>query len=147
MLNIWFEKVVKPRTRGNAYLFRYADDFLALFEFEDDARKYYEVLPKRLGKFNLEVAQEKTRLIPFGRNSGSKDTFDFLGFTHINGKTRNGCYRVIHRTSQKKLGVKRQAMKQWLRLNMHNPVSDIFKGLNLEFPPGISNNKRVRKRC
>lgn len=147
VLDIWFEKVVKPRMRGKAYLFRYADDFLALFEFEDDARKYYEVLPKRLGKFNLEVAQEKTRLIPFGRNSGSKDTFDFLGFTHINGKTRNGCYRVVHRTSQKKLSVKRQAMKQWLRLNMHKPVSDIIKGLNLRLMGhyryyGISGNTK-----
>jgi group II intron reverse transcriptase/maturase len=147
VLDIWFEKMVKPRMRGKAYLYRYADDFLALFEFEDDARKYYEVLPRRLGKFNLEVAQEKTRLIPFGRNSGSKDTFDFLGFTHINGKTRNGCYRVMHRTSKKKLIAKRQAMKQWLRLNMHNPVRDIIRGLNLRLMGhyryyGISGNSK-----
>lgn len=130
VLDIWFEKVVKPRMRGKAYLFRYADDFLALFEYEEDARKYYEVLPKRLGKFNLEVALEKTRLIPFGRNSGSKETFDFLGFTHINGKDRKGHYRVVHRTSKKKLSAKQQAMKQWLRLNMHSPVCDILEGLN-----------------
>ncbi|NCB98909.1 MAG: hypothetical protein EOM36_11195 [Bacteroidia bacterium] len=147
VLDIWFEKVVKPRMKGKAYLFRYADDFLALFEFEDDARKYYDVLPMRLGKFNLEVAQEKTRLIPFGRNSGSKETFDFLGFTHINGKSRKGCYRVMHRTSKKKLIAKRKAMKQWLRLNMHSPVSDIIRGLNLRLLGhyryyGISGNSK-----
>lgn len=147
VLDIWFEKVVKPRLRGEAYLFRYADDFLALFEYEDDARKYYEVLPKRLSKFNLEVAPEKTRMIPFGRSSGSRETFDFLGFTHINGKSRKGGYRVVHRTSKKRLVAKRQAMKQWLRLNMHNPVRDIIRGLNMRLVGhyryyGISGNSK-----
>lgn len=130
VLDLWFEKVVKPRMRGEAYLFRYADDFLVLFQHEDDARKFYETLPKRLAKFNLEVAEDKTRMIRFGRGTGSKETFDFLGFTHINGKTKNGNYAIVHRTSKKKLLAKQQALKQWLRWNMHRPVKEIFRGLN-----------------
>lgn len=90
VLDLWFMKKVVPAMRGKAFRYRYADDFLVLFQFEEDARRFYEVLPKRLGKFSLTVAEEKTRIIPFGRNSESKETFDFLGFTHINGKTRNG---------------------------------------------------------
>jgi len=130
VLDLWFEKVVKPRMRGEAYLFRYADDFLGLFQHEDDARKFYETLPKRLARFKLEVAEDKTRMIRFGRGTGSKETFDFLGFTHINGKTRNGNYAIVHRTSKKKLRMKQQTVKQWLRWNMHRPVREIFRGLN-----------------
>jgi hypothetical protein len=103
VLDLWFEKVVKPRMRGEAYLFRYADDFLGLFQHEDDARKFYKTLPKRLAKFNLEVAEDKTR---------------------------NGNYAIVHRTSKKKLKMKQQTVKQWLRWNMHRPVREIFRGLN-----------------
>jgi hypothetical protein len=83
-----------------------------------------------LEKFNLKVAEEKTGIIPFARNSGSKETFDFLGFTHINGKTRKGYYRVVHRTSQKKMNAKRQEIKLWLMMNMHKPVGELIIGLN-----------------
>ena len=107
-----------------------ATHLLGLFQYEDDARKFYEALPKRLAKFNLEVAEDKTRMIRFGRGTGSKETFDFLGFTHINGKTKNGNYAIVHRTSKKKLKMKKQAVKQWLRWNMHRPVREIFRGLN-----------------
>jgi len=130
VLDLWFAKVVKPRMRGQAYVFRYADDFLGLFEHEEDARKFYEVLPKRLAKFSLEVAEDKTRMIRFGRGTDSKKTFEFLGFTHINGKARNGSYAIVHRTSKQKLKAKQQAVKQWLRWNMHRPVREIFSGLN-----------------
>ncbi|MBN2860089.1 MAG: group II intron reverse transcriptase/maturase [Sphaerochaetaceae bacterium] len=130
VLDLWFTKKVLPLMKGKAFLYRYADDFLVLFQDEEDAKRFYEVLPKRLGKFNLKVAEEKTRIIPFGRKSGSKETFDFLGFTHINGKTRNGYYRVVHRTSQKKLKAKRQEIKLWMMKNMHRPVRELITGLN-----------------
>jgi group II intron reverse transcriptase/maturase len=130
VLDLWFTKKVHPLMRGKAFLYRYADDFLVLFQYEEDAKRFYEVLPKRLEKFNLKVAEEKTRIIPFGRNSGSKETFDFLGFTHINGKTRKGYYRVVHRTSQKKLQAKRQEIKLWMMMNMHRPVQELIMGLN-----------------
>jgi len=128
-LDLWFAKVVKPRMKGKAFLQRYADDFIAEFEFESDAKKFYEVLPKRLGKFGLEVAQEKTRIIPFG-NSQSHENFDFLGFTFINGKTRKGNYTVIIATSAKKLKAKKLAVKEWIKKQMHKPVDEIIYHLN-----------------
>ena len=67
VLDQWFENDVKPRLRGEAYLIRYADDFICAFECESDARAFQSVLPKRLGRFSLEVAEEKTKLLRFGR--------------------------------------------------------------------------------
>ena len=102
VLDIWFEKSIKPRLKGRARLIRYCDDFIIMFRFEEDAKKVYEVLPKRLGKFSLEIEPEKTRILPFGRFKGTKETFDFLGFTHFNSKTRTGKYTVGHKISKKK---------------------------------------------
>ena len=114
VLDLWFEKAIKPKLRGEAYYVRYADDFLVMFQYEDDAEAVMKVLPKRLGKFSLEIAPEKTRILPFGRFRGTKDNFDFLGFTFFNTKTRTGKYRLGIRTSKKKLKIKRQAAKKWL---------------------------------
>ena len=130
VLDLWFEKVVRSRMKGKAFIFRYADDFLTTFEYEEDAKKFYDVLPKRLAKFELEVATEKTRIIPFGRNSKSKETFEFLGFKFINGKTRNGYYKVAIITSPKKLKAKRQEVKLWIKSQMHMPVIEIINKLN-----------------
>ena len=71
MLDLWFEKVVRPRLKGEAYYVRYADDFLIMFQYEEDAIRVMNVLPKRLGKFSLEVAVDKTRILPFGRCKGT----------------------------------------------------------------------------
>lgn len=81
VLDLWFEKAIKPRLRGEAYYVRYADAFQVMFQYEDDAKAVMGVLPKRLAKFSLEVAPDKTRILPFGRFRGTKDDFDFLGFT------------------------------------------------------------------
>ena len=102
VLDLWFEKAIKERLRGEAYLIKYADDFVIMFEYEDEACRVYEVLKKRLAKFGLELAEDKTRILPFGRNSKTKDTFDFLGFTHVNSITRTGKYTVGHLISKKK---------------------------------------------
>lgn len=151
VLDLWFEKVVKRHTRGEAYLIRYADDFLACFQYEDDAQRFYSVLPKRLAKFSLEVAEEKTRIIPFGRNSNSKEKFDFLGFTHINAKTRDGSYTVLHLTSRKKLKVKMLEMKKWLNDANQWPVVEILAQLNQKLRGhyqfyGVSGNFRSMKK-
>jgi group II intron reverse transcriptase/maturase len=130
VLDLWFEKVVKRHLRGEAYLYRYADDFVVLFQYEDDAKRFYEALVKRLAKFKLAVAEEKTRIIPFGRYTGTKETFDFLGFTHVNAVTRTGKYTVLHLTSKKKLKAKRESAKQWIRWNMHRPVMEIVGKLS-----------------
>lgn len=130
VLDLWFEKVAKRHLRGEAYLYRYADDYVVLFQYEDDAKRFYEVMLKRLAKFKLTVAEEKTRIIPFGRYKGTKETFDFLGFTHVNASTRTGKYTVLHLTSKKKLKAKRESAKQWIRWNMHRPVMEIVRTLS-----------------
>ena len=123
VLDLWFEKVIKPRLRGEAYYVRYADDFLILFQYENEAKCVLEELKTRLGKFSLEVAEDKTRILPIGRFKGTKEDFDFLGFTFYNAKTRGNKYRLGIRTSKKKLKAKRQAAKEWLRTRLTKPVS------------------------
>ena len=127
VLDLWFEKAVKPKLRGEAYYVRYADDFLILFQYENEARQVMEALKPRLGKFALEVAEEKTRILPIGRFKGTKEDFDFLGFTFYNTKTRGGKYRLGIRSSKKKLKAKRQAAKAWLRTRLTKPVAETMK--------------------
>lgn len=124
VLDLWFEQAIKPRLRGESYYVRYADDFLIMFQYESDAKAVMDVLPKRLGKFSLEVAPEKTRILPFGRHEGTKDDFDFLGFTFFNTVTRKGKFRIGVRTSKKKLIAKRQSAKTWLRQQLTKPISE-----------------------
>ena len=127
VLDLWFEKAVKPKLRGEAYYVRYADDFLILFQYENEARAVMEALKPRLGKFSLEVAEDKTRILPMGRFKGTKEDFDFLGFTFYNTKTRGGKYRLGVRTSKKKLKAKRQAAKTWLHTRLTRPVAETMK--------------------
>ena len=129
VLDLWFEKGIKPRLKGEAYYVRYADDFLIMFQYENEARKVMQALIPRLGKFGLEVAEDKTRILPIGRFKGTKEDFDFLGFTFYNTKTRTGKYRVGVRTSKKKLKAKKQAVKAWLKTRLTKPVADTMKTL------------------
>ena len=129
VLDLWFEKGIKPRLKGEGYYVRYADDFLIMFQYENEARKVMQALIPRLGKFGLEVAEDKTRILPIGRFKGTKEDFDFLGFTFYNTKTRTGKYRVGVRTSKKKLKAKKQAAKAWLRTRLTKPVADTMKTL------------------
>ena len=136
VLDMWFDKVIKAKSKGDAYIIRYADDFVCMFQYEHEAKAFYQSLKEKLAKFGLELAEDKSRIIRFGRfakqNSvdGKMETFDFLGFTHINGKTRTGKYRVVHRTSRKKMAAKKQAAKNWLNENMHGKPSDTIEVLN-----------------
>ena len=127
VLDFWFEKGVKPRLRGEAYYVRYADDFLIMFQYEEEAQKVLRALKPRLGKFSLELAEEKTRILPIGRFKGTKEDFDFLGFTFYNTKTRTGKYRVGVRTSKKKLKAKKQAAKAWLKTRLTKPLAMTMK--------------------
>ena len=129
VLDLWFEKGIKPRLKGEAYYVRYADDFLIMFQYENEARKVMQALIPRLGKFGLEVAEDKTRILPIGRFKGTKEDFDFLGFTFYNTKTRTGKYRVGVRTSKKKLKAKKQAAKAWLKTRLTKPVADTMRTL------------------
>ena len=129
VLDTWFEYEIKPRLHGEAYYVRYADDFLIMFQYENDAKAVMSVLPKRLGRFSLEVAEDKTRILPFGRFKGTKEDFDFLGFTFFNTTTRTGKYRVGVRTSKKKLKAKKQAAKAWLRQQLTKPIARTMETL------------------
>jgi group II intron reverse transcriptase/maturase len=132
VLDMWFEISVKKSSRGMAEMVRYADDFICCFQYEDDARKFYEALKVRLAKFGLELSEDKSQIIKFGRFAG-KDagTFDFLGFTLISGKSRSGWFCVLYRTSERKLKVKRANMRKWLWQNMHTPIGELIKKLNV----------------
>lgn len=139
VLDLWFEKVVRKQCRGEAYIVRYADDFVCCFQYEQDAQNFYQALIKRLKKFNLEVAEDKTKIIPFGRfaseqcqREGSKkpQTFDFLGFTHYCGKSNNGKFRVKRKTSSKKMRAKLKQMKGWLKANRNLDIKLIMDKLN-----------------
>ena len=133
VLDKWFVFLKnKGYFKGEAFLVRYADDFVVLFQYEDEANKFYEVLKKRLAKFDLELEESKSRIIPFGRYKGTKETFDFLGFTHINGVNRTGKYKLIHHTSKKKLRQKKENVKKWLKENMHNSIKEIVPKLNVK---------------
>lgn len=122
-LDLWFERVFKRQCRGEAYLFRFADDFVACFQYRQDAERFLEGLKQRLAKFHLEIEPTKTKLIEFGRFAEENATckgrkpeqFDFLGFTHYCGRTRRGSFKVKRRTSQKKFRAKLKEMNVWLR--------------------------------
>jgi len=122
-LDLWFERSFRKQCRGEAYYFRFADDFLACFQYREDAARFYAALPERLGKFHLEVEPTKTKLLEFGRfaqgnaeRAGKQPaTFEFLGFTHYCGLTRQGSFKVKRRTSKKKFRAKLKEWKAWLR--------------------------------
>lgn len=126
-----YEIVLKKYAKGEIYYVRYADDFLMMFQYEEEANKVLELLRTRLAKFGLEVAEDKTRIIPIGRFKGTKEDFDFLGFTFFNTKTRGGKYRLGVRTSRKKLKLKKQTVKAWLRTRLTKPVAETMMLINL----------------
>lgn len=145
VLDLWFELYIKIKCKGGAYLIRYADDFVCCFEKEEDARMFYAELKDRLKKFDLELAEDKSRIIPFGNND-SKEKFDFLGFTHINGTNRKGNYKLVHHTSGKKSKAKKQAVKLWLTESVRiYKIPYLIKKLNIKLQGtfryyGVSDN-------
>lgn len=130
VLDTWFVYVSNHEFSGEMYMVRYADDFVCLFQYEQEAQRFYRMLVERMKKFGLELAEDKSRIMPFGRYKGTKESFDFLGFTHINGKSHWGKYCVLHRTSKKKLKQKRQSAKQWLREHIHESIPETIEKLN-----------------
>ena len=129
VLDNWFY-VIKKEFKGEMYLIRYADDFVVMFQYEEEARKFYKMLIERMNKFKLELAEDKTRILPFGRFKGTKEEFNFLGFTISNGMTLNGKYRPNIKTNNKKLKQKFEVAKKWLHDNMHKPVLEV--GLSIK---------------
>jgi len=130
-LDLWFQKVVVPHCSGEACLIRYADDFVCAFEKQEDAQRFYEALGKRLGKFGLELSEEKTRVIPFSPTIRSdKTNFDFLGFEFRWGKDRAGKPNVKRRTARKNLRSSLKRFNEWCKKNRHLRLPELFKQLN-----------------
>jgi RNA-directed DNA polymerase len=123
VLDLWFSHRIKKQCQGEAYYFRFADDFLACFQYKGDAGLFRNRLNDRLEGFGLEAAEEKTRSIEFGRFAraeaqarGQKPKeFTFLGFTHYCGKTRKGNFRLKRRTSRKKFAQSLREFTEWAR--------------------------------
>lgn len=127
VLDVWFETTVKPRLLGRAFLVRYADDFVIVFERRDDAERVYAVLPQRFAKYGLTLHPEKTKLLNFGRPRdggapGEPASFDFLGFTHSWQRSQRGYWVVKQRTAAKRLRRALCAVGEWCRRNRHRPV-------------------------
>ena len=132
VLDVWFEREVKPRLHGDGTLVRYADDFVIVFEWEADARRVMEVLPKRFGKYSLTLHPEKTRLLKFTRPrpDGRKDdedegsgSFDFLGLTHHWRKSLKGTMVVCRRTMRTRFSRGLARIDEWCGQNRHLPLA------------------------
>jgi group II intron reverse transcriptase/maturase len=123
VLDLWFEKRFARECAGKAYLIRYADDYLACFEQEADARRFLTEMTQRLARFDLEVEPSKTAIVRFGRGVMGRQanavegarTFSFLGLTHYVGRSRRGRFVVGRKTDAKRLGKKLKLLNQRLR--------------------------------
>ena len=131
-LDLWAVKSAFPKLKGEAHLVRYADDFIVMFQHESEARAFYEALKLRMARFGLKLAEDKTRILPFGRRKGTKETFDFLGFTHFNARTRTGKYTVGHRVAKKKMKQKKENIKKWIKENRTMPLASMLRALNVK---------------
>ncbi len=132
VFDLWVEAWRKKCAQGDVIVVRYADDSVVGFQHRAEADRFLEDLRKRLGKFGLELHPDKTRRIEFGRfaeqdrkrrGEGKPETFDFLGFTHISGKTQKGYFTVKRKTVGKRLRAKLEQIKRQLRARMHDPVA------------------------
>jgi len=131
--DLWVKQWRGRHARGDVIVVRYADDWVAGFQYREDAERFQRAADERLGRFGLKLHPDKTRLIEFGRfardqrsrmGQGKPDTFDFLGFTHCCGKTRKGKFMVLRLTSGKRLRAKLLAVKTELRKRMHQPIAE-----------------------
>jgi group II intron reverse transcriptase/maturase len=139
VLDLWVQQWRKTRARGEVYIVRYADDFVMGFQYEEDARAMHAAVAARLAEFGLELHPEKTRVIRFGRFAQSDvtrdgrtkpETFDFLGFTHICGRSRGGGFLLMRRTSRKKRRAKLAALREEIPRRRHRPVEEQHRWLS-----------------
>jgi RNA-directed DNA polymerase len=128
VLDLWFERVIKPGQDGRCRMIRYADDFVACFEYRHEAEAFEKALKTRLAKFGLEVAQDKTKTLRFGRNGGPHNgRFDFLGFEFYWEPDRKGRPCVKRRTAAKKHQAAMQRIRQWIKEHRHQKLSRTMK--------------------
>lgn len=135
-LMLWFEIEVKPKYYGFIEIINYADDMVVCFQYENIGKAVYKLMKNRLKVCGLEFAEEKTRLIEFGRfatdnrkkrGHGKPETFDFLGFTHYcSVSNKSGKFRVKRKTSKKKQKQKIKEFKMWIKENRNKPLAVIM---------------------
>ena len=139
VLDRWFDQDVKPRLKGRSFVVRYADDAILGFEHEADAKRVYAVLAKRFARYALTLHPDKTQLVPFMRpgpndrprgGPGHRRSFDFLGFTHYWGRSRQGNWVVKRKTAKDRLSRALRDIKTWCRRNRHAPVSEQHAALS-----------------
>jgi len=137
-LDQWVHQWRGRHAHGDVIVVRYADDFVIGFQHRDDAQRMHADLKERLNKFNLELSEEKTRLIEFGRFAGERcsergmgkpETFNFLGFVHICGTTRNGKFCVVRKTMAKKVAAKLKSLSTELRRRINHRIADVGRWL------------------
>ena len=129
-LDLWFERVVRPQQQGRCRMIRYADDFVACFEYRHEAEGFEKELKTRLAKFGLEVAADKTKTLRFGYNGGSHNgRFDFLGFEFYWEPDRQGKPRVKRRTATKKHLAAIQRVTDWIKEHRGQKLSRTMKTL------------------
>jgi RNA-directed DNA polymerase len=141
VLDLWFERDVKPRLCQRAFLVRYADDFVIGFRDQRDAQRVMEVLPKRFGKYGLAVPPTKTKLVPFCPPSSTMEdqsvpratrsgTFDLLGFTHHWGRSLRGYWVIKLKTAASRFSRAVRSIDLWCRDNRHISVGEQQQKLN-----------------
>jgi group II intron reverse transcriptase/maturase len=139
VLDLWVEWWRSNNAKGEVFIVRYADDFVIGFQYYSDAKIFAQEIRKRLAKYNLKLNEQKTRMIQFGRfaerdrndrDKGKPETFDFLGFTHICGKSRKGNFRVKRHTIAKRMRAKLQELKKELRNRLHWKIHEVGKWLS-----------------
>lgn len=160
VLDNWFDVIVKRQCSGECYLIRYCDDFVCCFQNGYEAQIFRQRLEERFRKYGLELAEEKTKILEFGKfarqnrnamGKGKPDTFDFLGFTFYCGMDRKKrFYRCKVKTSKKKLRSKIKSMKEWIRANRTLPLEEIFKTVNMKLRGhyqyyGVTDNSKELK--
>jgi RNA-directed DNA polymerase len=131
VLDLWANRWRRREATGDMIIVRYADDFIVGFQHESDARRFLDELRERLGKYALSLHSEKTRLIEFGRFAAKNrkargldkpETFNFLGFTFICGKSRQGYFLLTRKTRRDRMVAKLKMLKEQMRRRMHEPI-------------------------
>lgn len=157
VLDRWFEAEVKPRLEGEAFLVRYADDFVLVFASARDAQRVMAVLGKRFAKYGLTVHPQKTRVLDFRRPRPQQhagkggESFQFLGFTHHWGRSRTGCWVVQRKTASKRMSRALKAVAQWCEQSRHWSLAEQHQGLSRKLRGhfayyGITGNGRALSR-
>lgn len=142
VLDLWFEKKLKPETPGYTEMIRYADDFIIGAQTKEQAEQILKEVKERLKKFNLEVSAEKTRIVEFGRfakenarnrGKGKPGTFNFLGLTHYCGESRRGKFLMKVKTDRQRMGNKLKEMNQWLKTNRNRrKIGMLWKSISVK---------------